>query len=932
MANDPVTLSHPIWFATFGTPQINGVIDEAAWQNAPAIVKANPSKPNSSVTIRMMYNTQALFIAADIRDEQLWADGIGGGRGTQWDWWADDSLALYFDPSNRRQQILPAEGRVLGLNMGRRFGAQTGNGVVSRFNYFAGNGTLDGTHITPFGNPSQGLRWGTRIWGTPNNNSDLDQGWTTEIRIPWNALGMSGMPMNGQAITMNFVAKFDDDGGVRDSSGGQFDPDPSKRFGPRTPDDEILGVDSSINTSMPGMQGPINYAQLVFVNPNQADIPSQITNLSVSNVSGYGARLNFNAPFGATGTALLRLNARGGVAGYQIRVSDSPIVDESSWLDAAPIDNNFVPKPPNRPESLRIGTLQSGTQYYVAVRATDTFGRLGAIASTSFTTLGTTQDDSAGQRVIPSPGGGSLMYESGESFVMVGNYAVMNTPYLRNLYPGNIWVPNQQVMRNFNTSPGIEGGAAGYFDSLTAYGVNTQRVLLEWLNLDPSGRGNLPNGMYWLEYPAGNFNPAMKQYLWNMMEQADRVGIKLILHPFNTFNYKSFFELSAWSTQNGGPLNTINDFFQSPQVLTMAINRVKTIMDWVNESPHSASVAGIELINEFDDWNWTLNARGNGDPTRNLEMRDRARFITRLASGARAHDADFNIVSSSIGQVPRGPLARAMFISDAFDILAPHYYTASTSEPIHNPNADKSIAPVSDYASLAGYWMTARRDNRIVHNGEWGNVPWLWPGGRTYYTGVSPNAVANRPWTVQNDVDLYRTTSWTQLAMGMGGTGLRLASHEMRDLIPPLLTQGVHGFLPLPLPTGMREIQASVISFVSDNFGSGFDWNMHDSTTLAGRLRVNAAGKSMIAVGSATRDQGLVYIIQDSNRSTGTVSSASLSIDGQTNGRLFNVEIWSTGSNASVMSVVTGLEVTGGRLNIPLPDFGRDVMLKYRTA
>ena len=90
---------------------------------------------------------------------------------------------------------------------------------------------------------------------------------------------------------------------------------------------------------------------------------------------------------------------------------------------------------------------------------------------------------------------------------------------------------------------------------------------------------------------------------------------------------------------------------------------------------------------------------------------------------------------------------------------------------------------------------------------------WEWDGGKVYYTGVSPNANPLKPWTVQNDVDLYRTTSWTQIATGMGGSGFRLGGQEMRDLVPSNIGVSTTGYLPIPLPAGMRSIQQTVTSF-----------------------------------------------------------------------------------------------------------------------
>lgn len=925
-----MTTTHPVWFANYGTARVDGAIRPLEWANSVSIVRAQPNRANSAATIRMMYNENGLFIAADVRDEFLWADGSGSGTGTRYDWFDDDALAFYFDPSNTRKRFLPAQGRALSLNLGNPAGPVSGVGRVTRFNYIMGNSDLNGLHVNPYGALSTGMKWRTRLQGTLNNNADIDTGYTTEIFLPWASLGMAGMPVDGTAITMNFSVYFDDTGGTRDTRARDHDEDPNSRFGPRTLDDKIDGVASSFNVSMPGMEGPINFAQLVFTDRRTSDAPTEVRNLAISGVSGYGATINFNAPVASTAALAFRGARRGAAYGYDIRWSDNPITDDMAWDNATVVTNSFVPKMPTRREALRIGGLEPETTYYLAVRALDTAGRLGPIVSTSFTTLSDLQDTSGGGRIIPAPGGGGLVTEGGEPWVIVGSHAVLNNFYVRSLFKGDIYNSNTGNYVNFYQNPGAEGDASGFFDALAASGVNTLRVPLEWIPLDEAGRGDLPRGTYWIEYPAGNYNPDMRDYLWAMMDEAANAGIKLILHPFSTFNYRSYFEVTPFASVNGGPISTIDDFFQSPAVLTMATNRVKTIIDWINASDHPDAVLGIELINEWDDWTWTLNARGEGDPSRTLEMRDRAKFMTRFASAVKAYDPRINVISSSIGLIPRGPTARALFVSDGFDMLAPHFYTASTAEPVYNPDANRSIRPVTDYGALAGYWMTQRRDNRAINNGEWGLVRWQWPGGRTYYTGISPVSDPTRPWTVQNDVDMYRTTAWTQIAMGMG-SGLRLGGQEMRDLVPTGLDKDVHGYLPLPLPQGMRDVQGTIASFAHDD-RLGFDYARFDSTTLAGRIRFTTGGNRLIGVGSASRDQGMVYVVQDLNRTSGLVTSSTMSVDGFVNGEFFDIEFWSTTSGGDQIQQITGVQVIGGRLIFGLPDFMQDVMVRFRKV
>jgi hypothetical protein len=896
-------------------------------------VRASPSRANASITMRVKYNETGLYVGVDVRDEYLWADGSGGGTGTKWDWWDDDSLAIFFDPSNTRKRFLTPAGRMLAFNLGKMTGAQSGPARITRYNFIAGNNDLVGQHITPYGDPTfPKMRWMVRLYGTLNNNSDLDQGWTGEVCLPWAALGMSGMPENGRAALMNFSLFFDDDGGARDTSAKENDPDPSVRFGPAKVDDQINGVESSFNVSSPGMEGPVNYAQLVFTDPRASDAPTQVFNLSVAGATGYSAWLSFIAPFGSQAlTSRYGAAQRGGAYAYDVRWSDLPITDDLTFDNATPVENAWNPKPAGRTESLRVGGLHPGQQYWFGVRALDAAGRPGPLSVVAATTRTDVEDTSLGARVMTSPDGSVLQLESGQPFVMVGNYAIPNNLYMRNLYAGRVWNAASGSLHNYTVNPGGEGDADGYFQSLADNGVNTLWLPLEWLALPQNGRASLPDGMYWLEYPRGNYNPEMRDYLWRVMDLAYDHGIKLVLRPFNTFNYRAYFELTAFSSQNGGPLATIDDFFQTADVRAMAEDRLKTISGWVHQNDHPETVIGYELFNEWDNWEWTLNPRGDGDPTRTLEMRDRAKVVSRIGADMKAYDPTLLVFSSTNGLVPRGPAGRALLLGDGFDVLAPHLYTASTAEPVNSPDADKSVRPVRDYAALAGYWMTQRRDGRALVNGEWGLVKWLWPNSTVYYTGVSPWSKPGKPWTVQNDVDLYRTTSWTQIAMGMAGNGMRLAGQEMRDLIPDNIGPNTTGYLPTPLPQGMRDVQFSIGTFFSDTF-LGFDYSSYNARPLAGRIKTNGNGARLVGVGSATADQGMVYVLQDANVTTGTVSSATITLDGFGDGRQFMVEFWTTGANASRIDLLTDVVSVAGKMTFTLPTFTQDVMIRFKAV
>lgn len=944
LAADPITGSYPIWAIPYGSAVIDGRMHKLEWANAGTVVRANSSRDNGSITIKMLYNEAGLFIGADVRDRFVNVDGGGPNTDNKWDYPQDDSIGLYFDPDSSRDARLQPGDRFVGMNLATPSGPlndpnttsgtiDTSAGTVNvpaRFDSLKGNpdrivggrlGWGDGLAMT------EGTRWKSFVRGTVNNNSDVDTGYWLEAFLPWAAVGRSGPPVHGETLGMNFQVFFDDTGGEWDQANKEGPGNSvSDRFGARWVDDVVQGTFSSIENFWSGFRGPQNYAEAVFTDTRagNTDRPTAPTGLTAQGTTGYGTHIDFTAP-------TVSQTQTGSVSKYEIRISSTPIRRQRGWDLATPIANTFTPRPAGQHESLRIGDLAPGTHYYIAVRAVDARGVLGDIAPTNFFTETTEQDTSGGDRVIVSPSGGFLVTESGAPWVMVGSHIVADYDYVRDLF-----------------SP-VEGAtsdrARQYFDALAGYGVNTVRLPLEWL----------PNPEMWIQRSRTEYNPVQRTFIHNVLREAGRVGIKVVLEPFNTYNYhdasrndvQSYFTSSSFSTANGGPIASSRYFFRTrgtgrvnQRVLTMAAERMQTVMAWVAESPDKAAVLGYEPINEWDTDAWTGAATDDvpgapgfdpADPER--EFRVRAMFMTQLAARVRAIDPNVLLIHTGDEVVPRGPVARVVFTGEAFDVLDPHLYTTTVTEPINNPDADKSLRAAIDYAGLAAYWIANRRDNRPINNGEWGLTSSNWPLNSNYYTDVTP-ANVGKSFTLADDVSIYRATGWVMLASGFGGTGFRLGDQEFRSVYA---RDGSSVVYPVGLPIGMRQIQSSFSHFISD--GLAFDWSHYDPTSLNGRLTFGGTNKALNAWGSTDGKQGLVYVVQDSRATTGQVANAQLKIEGLDRTKSYTFEVWSTGPNAQPLATIDPASTAWSRvamsnntaLTLTLPQFSQDVIIKFKA-
>lgn len=903
MAADPITPDHPLWTIPRGAAEIDGVLDDFAWDSAHIVRRTQATRDDRAVTVRMMYNDFAIFLAAEVEDRNLWADGTGSGAGNRWEVETDDSVTFYFDQDNSRDNVLQAGDRALGVNLGNVTHPLNGSGIVRRYKFVRGDGNGGAPDVNPGGVLPDGLLYATTIQGTANNPNDTDTGWVTEICIPWAALNMAA-PTHGQTMAINFDIIQDNDGGQRNLTDNR---EGSNRFVvPHFIDDHVQGVHSSFSATQSGLRGPVSYAEAMFINPREGQRPAPIVNLQAANVSGYGAFLAFKSPAGTAGGA-------GHVSGYEIRYSRSgPIQNDRDWSAAAVYDNAFVPRLQMLNERLRLAGLTPGTQYHTAVRALDAAGNLGDLSnSVSFTTLSSTSDGSGGVRVVPSPRGDTLMREDGRPFVVVGDHLGLTWGFTRQLFPGDIWDNANGVYQNFSNHVPAEGEYEGFFDSLRDHGVNTMRVYLELQHVYFQGNPNPPQGLTWLEHNAGQFNPDMRTFMHNVLREAGERGIHIIFSPFDSFSYdEAFGQEGPWATNFGGPLTDIDNFFQNSGTLTLARNRMTTVINWANESEYSDYLIGWEPLSEWESFEWTLNAEGNGEAGRETEMRTRSVWINALAAHIKERDPTRLVLNSTIVRDPRGPVARVVFYSREWDALTPHLYTTGNTEPINNPQADTKILPAIEMGHFTSYWMTNRSDNRPVLNGEWGMTRIYWPNNRPEYSPA---------FTQQEDEAIFRTVMWSGFASGQVGTGLRINTEELQ-------------FNFMLLTDTMRDLQLTFSNFATSQ-SLPIDFTRFNLRNLAGDIRAtSAAGKVLHSWGVSDGRQGIAYVLQDGNRTSGAVSDGVLTLEGLLADTIFDAEVWSTApGQAAPLATISGVHAATGTLRLSLPGFAEDVAVKFKA-
>lgn len=161
-------------FAT-GPIVIDGKLDDEAWQQAPVVdgfrlpwVEAAPAA-RKATRARLLWDRDNLYVAADMDDGDLYADVTEHDGNT----WENDVFEVFLKPSATAPayyefHVTPANTR-FDLFLPRR-------GHVARFRQA----------------DTFAIESAVTVRGTLDKWADRDEGWTTELRIPWSDLEPTG--------------------------------------------------------------------------------------------------------------------------------------------------------------------------------------------------------------------------------------------------------------------------------------------------------------------------------------------------------------------------------------------------------------------------------------------------------------------------------------------------------------------------------------------------------------------------------------------------------------------------------------------------------------------------------------------------------------------------------------------------------------------
>ncbi|MFC1795104.1 sugar-binding protein, partial [Planctomycetota bacterium] len=170
-------------------PQLDGNIDEvwffsAEHQiNTSQVGTAPSSDEDCSGTWRALWDSEALYVLAEIKDESL-TDDNGGGSNK----WNDDSVEIYVDGDNSKDTSPGTDDH--------------------QYTFWWGNEVWEEPTAFHNGTPS--------LVGVDYAVTTTDDGYLLEVKLPWMSI-MGKAPTPGQLIGFDVWINDDDDGGDRDS-------------------------------------------------------------------------------------------------------------------------------------------------------------------------------------------------------------------------------------------------------------------------------------------------------------------------------------------------------------------------------------------------------------------------------------------------------------------------------------------------------------------------------------------------------------------------------------------------------------------------------------------------------------------------------------------------------------------------------------------
>lgn len=185
---------HYVCYYTQVPPAIDGFLDEgwekASWSAAFGDIQGS-LKPNPPFLTRfkLLWDSSYLYVGLYLQESDLWATLVQRDTVIFY----DNDIEVFIDPDGDSHYYFEIELNALGTLWDLL--------LVRPYRDMQMNGVFNGWDVRP-------MRWGVKLFGTLNHNTDQDSAWTVEMAIPLTNLAEGNeqhkIPQEGDRWRMNF--------------------------------------------------------------------------------------------------------------------------------------------------------------------------------------------------------------------------------------------------------------------------------------------------------------------------------------------------------------------------------------------------------------------------------------------------------------------------------------------------------------------------------------------------------------------------------------------------------------------------------------------------------------------------------------------------------------------------------------------------------
>ena len=394
---------------------------------------------------------------------------------------------------------------------------------------------------------------------------------------------------------------------------------------------------------------------------------------------------------------------------------------------------------------------------------------------------------------------------------------------------------------------------------LVEHGVTCLRLMIEYAQVRHR----------YFERPVGRAVPAMVRLWDDLFALCERVGLRILLTPVDTFWMWLHWRHHPWNEAHGGPVDHPSRLLTSPAVREAVKARLSFIVRrW----------GGSGVLFGWDLWNEIHHAQGGGKADAFGEfiadLSGHVRGLERELYG-RSHPQTVSLFGPELWWRPDLPLAEPIFRHSDLDFASIHIYRSGSIDDPRN-----TVAPAVAMGEIVRHCLGEITDNRPFLDTEHGPIHHFKDRKKTL-----PEAF---------DDEYFRHTAWAHLASGGAGGGMRWPNRN-----PHVLT------------AGMRREQRAMAGFLPL-----VDWQRFRRAPIEARARgyhAFACGDGEQAVVWLLRRRGLAADGRcDTTLATGTVAVTVPSLRGR-----FTVTGYDTGEGRAFGGVEATAAESGLRFEAP---------------